>query len=353
MSISFEILIGKNNEKPKREKKGRSLIDFPENYVVLDIETTGLSPEYDSIIEVAIIKIIKGKCVETFSTLIKPEAVYLIDENDETDGYPQDFIVNEDGDKIYYVTSFISDLTGITNGMLKDAPSVKDIIPNIKLFLEDHIIIGHNVNFDINFLYDKILSLSGMAIENNFVDTMRISRRLLTQLSHHRLKDIAEYYEINVDGCHRALKDCEITNMCLSMLMNDAVAKHGSIETFFEVVNTRNKYTHQKQKAKDIQSLANEFDISHPLYKKRCVFTGTLEKMIRTEAMQIVVDHGGINEDNVSKKTNYLILGNHDYCSTIKNGKSTKQKKAEEYKLKGMEIEIFPENVFYDMINDH
>ena len=81
MSISFEIMIGKKNENPKREKKGKSLIDYPDNYVVLDIETTGLSPEYDSIIEVAIMKINKGTCVETFSSLIKPEAVYLINED--------------------------------------------------------------------------------------------------------------------------------------------------------------------------------------------------------------------------------------------------------------------------------
>ncbi len=349
MSISFEMIIGKKNEKPNREKKGKSLIDYPDNYVVLDIETTGLSPEYDSIIEVAIMKINKGTCVEIFSSLIKPEAVYLIDEDDETDEYPQDFIINEDGDKIYYVTSFISELTGITNEMLKDAPVVKDVIPSIKTILADNIIVGHNVNFDINFLYDKILSVSGIAIENNFVDTMRISRHLLTELSHHRLRDIAEYYEINIVGCHRALKDCEITNMCLCKLMTDAVAIHGSIETFFKIANTRNKHTKQK----NIKSLVNEFDISHPLYNKRCVFTGTLEKMIRTEAMQIVVDHGGVNEDNVSKKTNYLILGNNDYCSTIKDGKSTKQKKAEEYKLKGIDIEIIPENVFYDMINDN
>ena len=68
--------------------------------------------------------------------------------------------------------------------------------------------------------------------------------------------------------------------------------------------------------------------------------------------MQIVADLGGINQDAVTKKTRYLILGNNDYCTTIKDGKSRKQKKAEAYALAGTGIEILPETVFYDMLGD-
>jgi len=59
---------------------------------------------------------------------------------------------------------------------------------------------------------------------------------------------------------------------------------------------------------------------------------------------------GGINGDGVTSKTNYLILGNNDYCSNIKDGKSNKQKKAEELILKGQELQIISENVFYDLL---
>lgn len=76
-------------------------------------------------------------------------------------------------------------------------------------------------------------------------------------------------------------------------------------------------------------------------------------KLLRKEAMKIVADLGGINEDTVTKNTNYLILGNNDYCTTIKDGKSSKQKKAEKNKIKGQDIEIIPEGVFYDMIGDY
>jgi DNA polymerase-3 subunit epsilon len=72
--------------------------------------------------------------------------------------------------------------------------------------------------------------------------------------------------------------------------------------------------------------------------------------MTRKEAMQLVVDLGGICGDSVTKKTNYLILGNNDFCTSIKDGKSAKQKKAESLALSGNDIKIISENVFYDLV---
>ena len=89
-----------------------------------------------------------------------------------------------------------------------------------------------------------------------------------------------------------------------------------------------------------------------PLYGRVVVFTGALEKMTRKEAMQLVADLGGINADSVTKKTNFLVLGNNDLCSSIKDGKSSKHKKAEKYILGGADLSIIPENVFYDMLDE-
>ena len=68
--------------------------------------------------------------------------------------------------------------------------------------------------------------------------------------------------------------------------------------------------------------------------------------------MQVVENFGGISGNSVTQKTNYLVLGNNDYCPTIKDGKSAKQKKAEQLKLSGHDIDIIPESVFLDMISD-
>ncbi|WP_168163133.1 BRCT domain-containing protein [Facklamia sp. HMSC062C11] len=97
----------------------------------------------------------------------------------------------------------------------------------------------------------------------------------------------------------------------------------------------------------------SKLEVDNLLYGKVCVITGTLEYLFRREAMQIIADIGGINADNVTKKTNYLILGNFEYNSILKGEKSLKLKKAEKYILEGQDLKILSENVFYDLIDEY
>ena len=106
-------------------------------------------------------------------------------------------------------------------------------------------------------------------------------------------------------------------------------------------------------KASDIVADESKAQPDCPIYRQHLCITGKLDRFTRAEAMQLIADLGGINDNTVTKNTNFLILGNNDYCATIKGGKSTKQKKAESAKLGGQDIEIIPENVFYDMISDY
>ena len=85
---------------------------------------------------------------------------------------------------------------------------------------------------------------------------------------------------------------------------------------------------------------------SNPLFKQHCAFTGRLQKYTRKEAMQVVSEIGGLSENNVTKKTRFLILG-----TQAKEGKSNKQLKAEKNLEKGQKIEIVPEIVFYGMLS--
>ena len=202
--------------------------------------------------------------------------------------------------------------------------------------------VGYNVNFDINFLYDNLLPL-GVTLSNSFVDVLRIARRVLPDLPNHKLITVADFFGISPDISHRALADCETCNNCYSKLLAVIIEKYGSLDAF--AVKPKHNL-----KASDITANTSHFDTSHPLYNKVCVFTGTLERMTRKEAMQIVADLGGICGNSVTKKTNYLILGNNDFCSSIKDGKSSKQKKAEALALDGLDIQIISENVFYELI---
>ena len=302
-----------------RAFKGKSLIEFPDNFIVVDLETTGLDPEIDEIIQIGAIKIQKDKITDKFNRLVKPSRP---------------------------ISDFITELTGITNEDLDKADDIKDVLPLFLDFIGDNILIGHNVNFDINFIYDNSLKILNTPFKNDFVDTLRIARKLLKQLNHHRLDDLIEYYNLEEREEHQALNDCELTLKIYKNMLN----KIEDIETFKKSFNYW--YNYNPVKAKDITGDVTLNDEEHILYSKNCVITGKLDKLTRKEAMQLIANIGGINQDRVTKTTNFLILGNNDYCKTLKGGKSSKQKKAEEYKLKGQDIEIISENVFYDLTKE-
>lgn len=324
-----------------RELKGKSLIDFPDTYAVVDIETSGLDPSYDNIIEIGAIIISNNNILNTFNSLIRPNSFQYI--NDES--FQKDFcIVN--GKKVYYIDDFIVELTGITNQMLSTAPTIENVLPEFLSFIDNYTIIGHNINFDINFLYDNCIEILNRPVTNDFIDTMRLARKLFPELRHHRLCDMADHLLIECKNMHRSINDCEITLACFCKYKSIVLEKYISVDKFQFL------FLHNKTKldARTLSTSNTDFDTSHALYGKICVFTGTLEKMIRKEAMQLVIDLGGLCENNVTSETNFLILGNNDYCSTIKDGKSTKQKKAEKLKLKCNDIEIISENVFYDLV---
>lgn len=179
-----------------RDFKGKSLVENLKDYTVLDIETTGMSPNYCKILEISAIKVRDGKEVDTFSRLINPHEK---------------------------IPSFISYLTGITNKMTEDeGGELEDVLYDFKDFLADDIIVGHNVNFDVNFLYDNFENVFDEPLTNDFVDTLKIARKYIKDIDHHKLDDLIDYYGIKARDKHRALNDCDLTNkvykrMCKSI----------------------------------------------------------------------------------------------------------------------------------------
>lgn len=315
---TFHIDTSQGEGKKLRPEKGRSIIAFPSSYTMIDIETTGLDSRYCEIIEISALRYDGGSLADSFSTLVKPSRP---------------------------ISDFITQLTGITNDMVADAPDIASAIKQFHSFVKDDILVGYNVNFDINFLYDVLSDSCGLSLSNSFVDVMRIARKLHPEWKNHKLQTAAAYFGIASEA-HRSFADCETCNSCYTALASEAIAKHGDFDSFAD------SFTYRQASAKDIIATTDSFDESHPLFGKVCVFTGTLEKMVRKDAMQLVANFGGTCGDNVTAKTNFLILGNNDFCSSIKDGKSSKQKKAEALILKGSDIEILSENVFYEMVLD-
>lgn len=313
-SVAFEF---GSAPKASRPNKGTSLLTALTDFVSLDIETTGLSPMYDEIIELGAVKYRDGKPVDTFSSLVKPESP---------------------------VDPFVTQMTGITNEMLKDAPSLFTILPVFIDFVGDDTIVGHNVNFDINFIYDACAVVGLPPFANDFIDTMRLARRMYKDFPNHKLDTLIDHFGLERRTLHRGLGDCELTAECYQRMIADT-------EAFEEAIKiVHRKRNRKKQSLKELVAAEGLENPDSPLYGKVCVFTGALESFTRKEAAQIVVNIGGVVGDRITKKTNFLILGNNDYCKSIKDGKSNKQKQAEKLIAEGADLAIIPESVFLDIL---
>lgn len=312
----MNIFISGINNKPKieRKNKGKSLLELPTEYCVIDVETTGLDPTVDHILEIAVIKIKNGTITESFSSLVK---------------HPN----------FTYVPERVEKITGITtNDILENGNNLLESLKQFNLIIQNHILIGHNVNFDINFLYDSFNKLLESPLTNNYVDTLRLARKALPELNSHKLTTLINHYGLDRQN-HRALDDCELTfkvyNNLAEKVINDDIALITKRSRWFD---------------KDFQPETDEIDETNPFYEQNVCFTGTLPDLTRAEAAQIIVNLGGNPQKNVTKQTDFIIAG--DYPNFDENFTSSKLKKATKYIEHGQEIHILSQESFLELINE-
>ncbi|MGN0692478.1 MAG: PolC-type DNA polymerase III [Oscillospiraceae bacterium] len=177
-----------------REHKGKSRLLFADEYVALDIETTGLSPAYCEIIEIGAVRVENGEVTEQFDALIRPTEP---------------------------VSGFITDLTGITNEELERNGRQPDmVLSEFSDFIGDSLLVGQNVNFDINFLYDGFVKHLGKPLTNDFADTLKLSSNIFPDLSDHKLGTLKKAFGIAEDVAHRGLSDCIDAMRCYEYMRN-------------------------------------------------------------------------------------------------------------------------------------
>ena len=152
-------------------------------YVVLDLETTGFDHMSNGITEIGAVKLVDGKMVEEFSTLIKPD---------------------------YPITEENASVTGITEDMVKDAPKINLVVPDFMKFIEGSVLVGHNIlDFDIKFLRRFCGGLE-YEIKNPILDTLDLARQTLPRLRKHDLHTLADHFGITFQH-HRATPDAYTT----------------------------------------------------------------------------------------------------------------------------------------------
>lgn len=182
--------------------------------VVLDFETTGLSPNLgDRAIEIGAVKLVDGEIVDSFQQLMNPG---------------------------FRVSSFIESYTGITNNMLRTAPSCDEVMAAFSEFIANENLIAHNASFDKRFL-DAELERINCGYSGEFACSLLVARRLIPDAPSHKLGELVRYKNIENNGVfHRALADAQMTAHLWLRMVED-LEQAGIVKPSFEFMKTVSK----------------------------------------------------------------------------------------------------------------
>ena len=164
-------------------------------YVVFDIETTGLSVLNHKIIEIAAVRMKEGKEIDRFTTFVNPH------------------------EKIPYQ---ITQLTSITDEMVRDAPDIEPVIRQFAEFVGDAVLVAHNAQFDMGFIQEALKRIGMNPLTNPVLDTLELARMLHPTLKNHRLNTLTDLYKVPLEHHHRAIDDTLALGGVLFHLLKDA-----------------------------------------------------------------------------------------------------------------------------------
>jgi len=180
--------------------------------VVLDFETTGLSPTMgDRAIEIGAVLVEEGRVTDRFQELMNPG---------------------------FRISGFIESYTGITNAMLRNAQPCDEVMDRFANFIQGHNLVAHNASFDRRFL-DAELERINRSYTGQFACSMLISRRIYQDAPNHKLESLVRFRHIETDGTfHRALADSEMTAKLWLLILEDIRQRYDISETPFSLLQT-------------------------------------------------------------------------------------------------------------------
>lgn len=198
--------------------------------VVLDIETTGISPHNAEIIELYMIKFKENKIINEYYSKFKPDGELPI---------------------------FISKLTGIYEWHLKNSPKIESEIKKINDFLKNTIVIGHNLNFDLSFLNSVLKENKFKKLQNERLDTLKLSRALLRgKIKNHKLQTLSYFYKTHNKNEHNAKADVLTTYEVLQNLLKEkSIASIDNVQDLNNYIMGIDKKLKDKYKIKEIPSM--------------------------------------------------------------------------------------------------
>ena len=231
-----------------------------QEFVVFDLETTGFSNINDKITEIGAVKIRDFKIVDRFSELVNPEKD---------------------------ISYRVQELTGITNEMVKDKPTIEEILPKFMEFVGNDVLVAHNADFDTGFIMQKCKE-QGLEYKNKKVDTLMLARIMLPNLKRYKLDKVAKEVGVQLLNHHRAVDDAEATANIyikfLEMLKKRGVEKLSDVNTVLGKVHYTKLKTHHitliaknQTGIKNLYKIVSDAHVNH-FYRAPRILQSVLDK---------------------------------------------------------------------------
>jgi len=294
------------------------------NFTAIDFETA--NRKRSSACSIGLAKVRDGKVVDTYHQLLKPE--------------PEVF-------------EYINIAThGITPEMVKDAPNWMDVWDKVESWIDDDVLVGHNVCFEQSVI-NQTMALYGFPPPDfDYLCTFYMARINYPRRLRYRLDDLCLDILGKRVNHHDALEDALA---CAELAIHHiAKFKEQDARKLIDLL-----YTEPVRNKKEWKTLTGikpgreELDSTHFMFGKKVVLTGNFDTMSREKAVQTLVDYGGYYQEGVTKQTDMLVFGDQDFQKQKFGGKSNKMKKAEEYNEKGYSsIAIIAETEFLNFFRD-
>ncbi|MEG2349005.1 MAG: 3'-5' exonuclease [Hungatella sp.] len=198
------------------------------SYIAIDLETTGLDPKMDKIIEIGALKVVDGQVVEEYATLVNPRRKLE----------PQTI-----------------ELTGIDNLMLEETPGIEEVIEEIVQFCEGFALLGHHIIFDYSFLKRAAVN-GGLTFEKKGMDTLLLCREFMPAEVKKNLAVACRYYQVENQHAHRALSDAYAAHeLYQKMLLQHGVQKPSAFEDKFLIYKVKKEQFATKRQKEGLREL--------------------------------------------------------------------------------------------------
>lgn len=297
----------------------------PEQYIVFDIETTGFSRTDDRIIEIAANKYNNDQLIDQFHTYVNP-------------GFP--------------IPINIVQLTGITNETVKNAPAIREIRNDLLAFFGQAPLVGHNIiAFDIPFLSAQL----NVKFNNKLYDTLHLAKDVFPGLPSYKLSFLDQALHLGGLDHHRAENDILITNALFRACADPQKYRHfvADKEALSKIEVEPKRAYYRNVDIHSIQPTNPDARPITPLAGKNIVFSGYFSIPL-DQMMQMAVDAGATLKSSVSKKVNYLVVGEQDRRFTDENGMTSKSRTATKLIEQGeADIKIIDEKTFLKLAKEN